>query len=311
MRNHVVNAITEMAKYDDGIVAVVGDLGFNVWNKFEGLFPDRFINAGIAEQNMTAVAAGMALEGNTVFTYSIGNFPTLRCIEQIRNDICYPNANVKILSVGGGMAYGSLGMTHHATEDLAMMRALPNMRVYAPADAHEALACLEDAMGAETPAFIRMARGNEPDQHSGFPKPDVSKLIPMQRQEDGSVAVISTGTILSEAVRARKLLLEEGVPVNVFSCPRVKPVDQEGIRQISRRVKLVVTMEDHNIIGGLGGAVAEVMAEYEGNKAVLMRTGLRDTYTETVGSQEYLRDYYGLSAEKVSMKILARLKETL
>lgn len=134
MRNHLIDKITKIAEKDKKIMLITADLGFSVVEKFRDKFPDRYINVGIAEQNMAAVAAGIALEGNTVFIYSIGNFPTLRCIEQIRNDICYHNANVKILAVGSGFAYGTLGMTHHATEDLAIMRTLPNMRVFTPCD---------------------------------------------------------------------------------------------------------------------------------------------------------------------------------
>lgn len=165
MRNHVIDRITEMAEENDRIMLLCADLGYNVVNKYMEKFPDRFVNVGIAEQNMASVAAGLALEGNIVFTYSIGNFPTLRCIEQIRNDICYHNVDVKILAVGGGFAYGDLGMSHHATEDIAMMKALPNMRVYVPADDVEAVACLEEAISIKGPAYIRMARGKEPRQH--------------------------------------------------------------------------------------------------------------------------------------------------
>lgn len=306
MRNHVIDAITEMAENDKRIMLINADLGFGVLDKFHERFPDRYVNVGIAEQNMTSIAAGLALEGNMVFTYSIGNFPTLRCIEQIRNDVCYHNANVKVLSVGGGFAYGDLGMTHHATEDIAMMRALPNMRVYVPADAVEATACLKEACGFDGPAFIRMARGKEPNQHKDNAKLDIKKLIPLQK-ESGQISILTTGTILSEAVKLRKSLNNKNISASVYASPSVKPIDVAGIEELAIRSRLLVTMEDHNIIGGFGGAVAEVISEIKVVHAPLLRVGLKDTYTSKVGDQDYLRDYYGLSAKKVEKRILEYL----
>lgn len=306
MRDHVIAAVTELAETDSRIILVNGDLGYNVLNRFEDRFPERYLNVGIAEQNMTSVAAGLALEGNVVFTYSIGNFPTLRCMEQIRNDVCYHRANVKILAVGGGFAYGDLGMSHHATEDIAMMRALPNMRVYVPADTIEAVACLRDAYQHDGPAYIRMARGREPDQHSAGAQVDITKIIPL-RETPGDVAILSTGTILSEAILLQRDLQASGIDAALYSCPCVKPLDAEGIRRLARSHRLLVTMEDHNIIGGFGGAVAEVLSELPGSRAALLRIGLPDTYTEIVGSQDYLREQYGLSAGRVKPRILKEL----
>lgn len=299
----MIDAITDMAETNKHIMLINADLGFGVVDKFHEKFPDRYINVGIAEQNMTSMAAGLALEGNMVFTYSIGNFPTLRCIEQIRNDICYHDANVKILSVGGGFAYGDLGMTHHATEDIAMMRALPNMRVYVPADAIEAVECLKNATSFSGPAFIRMARGKEPNQHAEDEKLDINKLIAMQADAN-EISVIASGTVLSEAVKLQQMLHKEKIKVSVYSSPSVKPIDEDGIIALAKSSKLLVTMEDHNIIGGLGGAVAEVISSIPEIHAQLLRVGLQDTYTSEVGNQDYLRDYYGISANRVKPKIM-------
>ena len=158
MRNTFINELEKLAVVDPSIYLLTGDLGFGVLNSFSENLPKQFINVGISEQNMTAVAAGLALEGNAVYTYSIGNFPSLRCLEQIRNDICYPNANVKIISVGAGLSYGQLGMSHHATEDMAIMRALPNMRVFSPADPQEAIAVLKEVSQVPGPAYIRLEK---------------------------------------------------------------------------------------------------------------------------------------------------------
>lgn len=303
MRNHVIDKITELASEDERIMLVSADLGYNVVNKYAQKFPDRFINVGIAEQNMSSIAAGLALEGNLVFTYSIGNFPTLRCIEQIRNDICYHNANVKILAVGGGFAYGDLGMSHHATEDIAMMRALPHMRVYVPADELEALACLEEAMRMEGPAYIRMAKGKEEKHHKDNEHLCVDKLLPIVSQTRAQISIVAVGTVLSEAIELAELLRQESIVAQVFSSPSVKPLDEQSILELSQRCKLLVSMEDHNVIGGLGDAIASVLSE-RCSHARLLKVGLNDTFTDVVGDQNYLRNYYGISAERVKEKIL-------
>lgn len=306
MRNHVIDKITDLAEFDSRIILITGDLGFGVLEKFAKQFPDRYINAGISEQNMSSVAAGLALEGNMVFTYSIGNFPTLRCIEQIRNLVCYHNANVKILAVGGGFAYGSLGMTHHATEDIAMMRSLPNMSVFVPADEVEAVACLEEMYKTDSPCYLRMARGKEPCIHNKDKCLDVKQIISIV--DDGyDVVLLATGTILSEAIKVQELLKDRDVNTSVFSVPCIKPIDRISITKFSDKSKLIVTIEEHNIIGGLGGAVSEVLAA-KGNHAPLLRIGLNDEYTSEVGEQNYLREYYGLSANRVFDKIMKVLR---
>lgn len=304
----MIDEITKLAETDERIIIVNGDLGFGVLEKFRDKFPDRYFNVGIAEQNMTSVAAGLALEGNMVFTYSIGNFPTLRCIEQIRNDVCYHNANVKVLAVGGGFPYGDLGMTHHATEDIAMMRALPNMKVFVPADAVEAVACLKEACSFEGPAYIRMARGREPDQHNQSENLDIRKIINVI-DHGKTVTVLTTGTVLSEAVKLAKILKKKNIEARVYSCPCVKPLDCDNVIALSKESSLLVTMEDHNVKGGFGGAVAECLSGIKGPHSSLLRIGLPDVYTSVVGNQDYLRDYYGISAMKAAEKIEGALGE--
>lgn len=306
MRNHVIDRITQLAKTDERIILMTADLGFSVLENFAEKFKDRYINVGIAEQNMTSVAVGLALEGNMVFTYSIGNFPTLRCLEQIRNLVCYHDANVKILAVGGGFAYGSLGMTHHATEDIAVMRALPNMKVYVPADEVEAIACLEEIYKTNSPCYLRMARGKEPSVHNPDVHLDVSKFVPVVT--DGhDVVLLATGTIVAEAVRAQKFLKDSGIVASVYSVPCIKPMDNTSLDEFINKSKLIVTIEEHNIVGGLGSAVSELLST-KGTHAPLVRIGLNDEYTVEVGEQDYLRDYYGLSAHKVYDKILKAIR---
>lgn len=301
MRNHVIAEITKLAANDQRIMLLTADLGFNVVEQFSEKYPNRYINVGIAEQNMTSIAAGLALEGNMVFTYSIGNFPTLRCIEQVRNLVCYHNANVKILAVGGGFAYGSLGMTHHATEDIAMMRALPNMKVFVPADEIEAVACLNEIYNYDGPAYLRMARGKEECIHSSNDKLNINQLIEI-KNHGFDICILASGTILTEAIILQKKLEDNGIDSSVYSVPAIKPIDSDGILNLAIKSKLIITLEEHNIIGGLGGAVAEVLSSLR-THAPLLRFGLPDVFTSTVGDQEYLRDYYGLSANKILKKL--------
>lgn len=301
MRDRFVTTLTELAKEDKNIELLTGDLGFGVLKPYWEAVPDQFTNAGIAEQNMTTVAAGMALEGKTVFTYSIGNFPTLRCLEQIRNDCAYHHANVKIVCIGGGFVYGSLGMSHQATEDLAVLRALPNVVVMAPGDPDEAAECTKALAAYEGTAYLRLGRGGEQRIHEKIENFRIGKAL---KVKDGKqIAIFSTGAIFEEVQGAYDLLVKAGYEPAVYTFPTVKPIDKEVIEQCSREYELIVTCEEHNMIGGFGSAVAEVMAEMRQKKAHLLRIGLDDRYAVRVGNQKYLREQYGMCAEKIAARI--------
>ncbi len=300
MRNHLINKITEFAGQNENIMLITADLGFSVIEKFKERFPNRYINVGIAEQNMATVAAGLALEGNTVFIYSIGNFPTLRCIEQIRNDICYHNANVKILAVGSGFAYGTLGMTHHATEDLAIMRALPNMKVFTPCDSISAEAIAQDICRINGPCYVRLERGGEPGIFSKDEKFKIGKLKEIRKGYD--IAVITIGTVINEAIKAADILREQNKNISVYSVYSLKPIDKEQILEIAKEYKYIITVEEHQITGGLGSTIAESIAE---NNMVtkIIRLGLNDEFTSVVGNQEYLREIYKIDYKTIIRKI--------
>ncbi len=294
MKNSVMKELTRIAVSDPRIYLLSGDLGYVVLDEFRAACPDRYINVGIAEQNMAAIAAGMSHEGSIVFLYSIGNFPTLRCMEQIRNDICYHKANVKILAVGGGFSYGNQGVSHHATEDIAMMRVLPNMHVYAPGDSTEAVACLQDAYEYDGPCYIRLSKsGNCPYIKNGLT--EINKIHKIE-EGDGEIAIITVGSVLSEGMKLRSLLNIGNRRAALFSAPKLKPIDKEGIIRIALESKLVVTIEEHQISGGLGGICAEIFSGIHRRHALLYRVGLEDTFSEIVGDEQYLRDYYGISA---------------
>ncbi|MCK9275943.1 MAG: hypothetical protein M0P57_12725 [Syntrophales bacterium] len=301
MRDTFVKTLSEIAGTDKNVMLVTGDLGFGVLTNFANTFPLQYLNAGVSEQNMTGLAAGMALEGKTVFTYSIGNFPTLRCLEQIRNDVCYHNANVKIVSIGGGFCYGPLGVSHHATEDLAIMRALPNLTVFAPGDLAETSLATKAAYQITGPCYLRLGRGNESCVHDKMPDFAVGKAIPVIMQ--GDTVLLSTGGILGNVIEAYKILKERKIYGSVYSVPSLKPFDCELIRYLSETSKLIVTVEEHSIIGGLGGAVAEVLAELKGKKPPLIRIGLGDTFSCEVGDQEHMRTVYGLSPDAIAERI--------
>jgi len=305
MRDTFVRTLFELAKEDRNIELVTGDLGFGVLKPFWEALPDQFINAGIAEQNMTTVAAGMALEGKNVFTYSIGNFPTLRCLEQIRNDCAYHNANVKIVCVGGGFVYGSLGMSHHATEDIAVMRALPDVVVMCPGDLVETEAATKAIAKHHGTCYLRLGRGGEKRIHKELKNFEIGKAIPVRFGE--RIAVFSTGAIFEEVEEACNLLAAEGIYPTVYTFPTVKPIDAEVIREIAAAHEMIVTCEEHNLSGGFGSAVAEVLAEMPSH-ARLMRIGMHDQYSTLVGNQKYLRDQFGMSGKKIASKILEQLK---
>ena len=310
MRDTFVKTLIKLAKIDRTIEVVTGDLGFGVLKPFWEELPDQFTNAGIAEQNMASLAAGMALEGKIVFIYSIGNFPTLRCLEQIRNDCAYHNANVKIVCVGGGFVYGSLGMSHQATEDLAIMRALPNVAVLAPGDLIEAEKCTEAIVRYPGTCYLRLGRGGEKRIHKNLNGFEIGKAIKVYEGE--KVAIFSTGAVFDEVQEAHAKLLKQGYFPAVFTFPSVKPIDKETIEKIAVEFELIVTCEEHNIVGGFGAAVAEVVSEMKQQaNAKILTIGLHDEYSVKVGSQKYLRKQYQMDSESIVSKIqdmLGKLK---
>ena len=300
MRDTFVRTLLEIAKKDKNVYIVTGDLGFGVLKPFWTELPNQIINAGIAEQNMTSIAAGLAMQGKIVYTYSIGNFPTLRCIEQIRNDCAYHNANVKVVCVGGGFVYGSLGMSHHATEDIAIMRALPDVTVLAPGDLVEAEKATEAIYEKQGTCYLRLGRGGEKRIHDKLDGFTIGKAIKIQQGE--RVAIFSTGAIFDEVNEACEELKEQGIVPTVYTFPTVKPIDKDVILQCAVAHDCILTVEEHNLSGGFGSAVAEVLAE-NGGMAKLVRVALDDRYSCIVGSQKYLRKQYGIDAKAIAKKV--------
>lgn len=302
MRTAFINELFELAKQDERIVLIVGDLGFGVVTPFMEQLPRQFLNAGVAEQNMTGMAVGMALSGKIALTYSIANFPTLRCLEQVRNDVCYHNANVKVVSVGGGFTYGAMGATHHAIEDMAVMRALPGLVVVAPGDPVEARAATRAVIAHPGPCYVRLGKAGEPVVHTAAIDFELGKAISMREGTDATL--ISIGGILRNTVRAAERLAKEGIQTRVLSMHTLKPLDTVAVLAAARETELIFTIEEHSILGGLGTAVAEVLAEVDGIRAPLKRIGVPPAFSSHIGSQEHMLECHGLTDEAIAKTVL-------
>jgi transketolase len=298
MRNAFIERLTELCASDRRLFLVTGDLGFGVLDEFSRRFPQQYLNVGVAEQNMTAVATGLALEGHIVFTYSIGNFPTLRCLEQLRNDACYHNANVKVVSVGGGFSYGQLGMSHHATEDLSILRALPVMVTCAPGTALEARAAVDAVIAHDGPAYLRLERAA-----GGF-RDDPANPFVFGRarvlREGSDLTLVGAGGVVTELVAAADMLSADGIRCRVLSLHTLKPFDAASVCSAAEQTGGILTVEENTVLGGLGGAVAEVCLEHSVRPRRFRRLGIQDTYTSVVGDQAYLRAAVGIDAAGVA-----------
>lgn len=296
MRTTFIETLCELAEQDERIWLLCGDLGYSVLERFRDRFPQRYVNVGVAEQNMTGMAAGIALSGKIVFTYSIANFPVIRCLEQIRNDICYHRANVKIVAVGGGLAYGAQGYTHHGVEDLAIMRVLPEMTVIAPGDPIETRLATRALVQQEGPCYLRLGKAGEPTVHRSEPLFTIGRAILLR---DGKhISLISIGGMLATAMQAAECLAKEGIEARVLSMHTLVPLDGEAVLAAAKETEAMVTVEEHGV-GGLGSAVAETLA-LAGVSIPFCSLHLPRKPTFLAGNQEALRELYGLSAEGIA-----------
>lgn len=291
MRTTFIETLCEVAEQDERVWLLTADLGYSVLERFAARFPGRYVNVGVAEQNLIGVAAGLARCGKTVFVYSIANFPTLRCFEQIRNDVCYHEGNVKIVAVGGGFVYGAQGYTHHGVEDLAVMRALPNMTVVAPGDPIETRLATREISRHQGPCYLRLGKAKEPVVHEAEPEFVLGKAIPVRSGRD--VTLISTGGMLQESLRVADRLTGIGIETRVLSMHTVKPVDEEAIRQAAWETACLVTVEEHSVTGGLGTAVADVLAQSNMPLPRFHKFGIPDALYHVIGSQAHLRRMAG------------------
>ncbi|WP_420240113.1 transketolase family protein (plasmid) [Telmatobacter bradus] len=295
MRTAFIKQLCAIAEQDERVWLLCGDLGYNVLDVFANNFPARYLNAGVAEQNMTGTAAGLALQGKTVFTYSIANFPVMRCLEQIRNDVCYHNLNVKIVAVGGGLAYGSHGYTHHGVEDLAVMSAMPNLTIAAPADPIEARAITSILANLPGPAYLRLGKAGEPVLHAAGTKVELGKAI--QVADGSDLTIISIGGMLGTVLQAAEELHKRGIHPRLLSMPFLIPLDTEAILKAAEQTGAILTVEEHGS-GGLGTAVAEALA-ISGRTVAFRPLRLAKAPIKVSGSQQELRSAQGLSVEGI------------
>jgi transketolase len=286
MRTTFIETLCRVAESNERIWLLTADLGYSVLERFARAFPDRYVNVGVAEQNMIGLAAGLARTGKIPFVYSIANFPTFRCLEQIRNDICYHENNVKIVAVGGGYVYGVQGYTHHGIEDLAIMRALPGITVIAPGDPVETRLATNAIAQMPGPCYLRLGKAKESVVHQTDPAFAVGKAILVRPGSD--LTLISTGGMLHQTVEVARRLAPLGIETQVLSMPTVKPIDAEAVISAAWQTGAILTIEEHSVTGGLGSAVADILAESRVPAVRFLKFGIPDQVNHHVGSQNYL-----------------------
>jgi transketolase len=297
MRDTFIAQLAKIAETDKRIMLITGDLGFGVLTEYAKRFPTQYLNAGVAEQNMTGLAVGMAQEGRIVFTYSIGNFPTLRCLEQIRNDAAYHEANVKIVSIGGGFSYGPLGMSHHATEDLAIMRAIPRMTVLSPGCLWEVEEATKALINTPGTCYLRIDKSDA--GRTNRPHEEFKLGEPRTLREGSDITFVTTGGILGEVLQAADELRDEGVLCRVLSVHTLKPFHPAKLLNACKETGGIVTIEEHVLQGGLGSLVAETCMDAGVPPRFSKRLGLQDEFVSAVGSQTYLRSACGIGVRDI------------
>lgn len=305
MRNAFADEITKLGANDPRVVLLSGDIGNRLFDDFKHESPDRFFNCGIAEANMMSVAAGLALSGLRPVTYTITPFTTTRCFEQIRDDVCYHEAPVIIVGTGSGLSYAQLGPTHHSLEDLALLRSLPGMIVFAPCDAVELRLGLRAALLQDAPVYMRIGKKGEPIIHSEPPDFQLGRAITIRPGEH--TCIISTGNMMAVAIEAADLLGQDGFSSRVESFHTIKPLDTSRLSDIFARYSVVAVVEEHSRSGGLGGSVAEWLVTQDGLRGQMLGFGTDDVFMHEVGSQDYARRKFGLTAENIARKMLERL----
>lgn len=304
MRKAFFDCLFEQAHHDHNLYLMIGDVGFSVVESFQQTFPQRFINAGIAEQNMIGVAAGLAMAGKNVYVYSIVPFVTMRGFEQIRNNLCYQKLQVKLIGVGGGFSYGALGVTHHAIEDIAIMRALPEMSVVAPANKYEASALFGDINEKLGPVYIRLSNNEELVTYPKNTTPKFGKTIVITPHHERYI--IATGNALDLAYQTQQHLATIGIDIGLASMPTIKPLDYEFLANQS--LQALFTIEEHSIVGGLGESIASTLFRLGRNTITFHSFGVNDVYAHGAGTRSFLKEQAGLSKEKIAEVIVEKLK---
>ena len=297
MRIAFAKKLLELAINDSSILLITGDVGFSVLDDFAKTIPNQYINSGINEQSMMSMAAGLASRGYRPFVYSIGNFPTFRCLEQIRNDVCYMDNSVTIVSIGAGLGYGNLGYSHHAIEDISVMRALPNMRIFSPGDSDEVPFVIDKILVDTKPAYLRLGKGGE----KKFTQIDIGLFNNLREVISGIDGVIAfTGGIGTRVLEAIELLKKDGIEPRVISVPILSDTSILELLSICPN-KVLLTVEEHLLKGGFGSMVLEI-AEEQGSDCKISRIGLDPKLISKLGSQKFLLDEHGLTSTAIFQK---------
>jgi len=303
MRNAFADEITKLGAEDPRVVLLSGDIGNKLFDRFKEKAEPRFFNCGVAEANMMGVAAGLALSGLRPVVYTITPFTTTRCLEQIRVDACYHHAPVVIVGTGSGLSYAELGPTHHSCEDMAILRVLPGMSVLAPCDGVEVRLGLRAALASDGPVYMRIGKKGEPVIHKTAPDFRIGRAITVRTGSD--VCLLSAGTIMSTVLGAADALAARGISARVESFHTVKPLDTGLLEEVFGRYAVVAVVEEHSRLGGLGSSVAEWLATRMSARGRLVAFGTDDVFMHEIGSQDYARRRFGLTAENIAARVAA------
>lgn len=305
MRDAFARELEKITVEDERVILLMGDIGNRMFDKFKELSPDKFYNCGIAEANMIGVAAGLALEGYIPVVYTIAPFATVRCLEQIRIDVCYHNLPVIIAGTGAGLSYAPLGPTHHSLDDISLLKNFPNMNIICPADAAEVRMGLRAAIDKKAPAYLRLGKKGEPVV---FEEPYNFKIgTPKQVLSGDDVCILSVGNVMPVCMQASEMLKNKGVGASVYSYHTVKPLNENFLAEIFDKYKIICTVEEHYLCGGAGSSLAEWMVDNDIQKR-LRRFGVSDTFMSCTGSQDYARGLYGITAENIAETVLREFK---
>ncbi len=308
MRKMCLEMVYELAQKDERVFFIGSDLGVGTLQKFKNEMPERFFMEGISEANIIGMAAGLAMEGKIPYVNTIATFLTRRCFEQVVVDLGLHNLNVRLLGNGGGLVYAPLGPTHEAIDDLAILRTIPNMTVIAPCDANEMHRAMLQTLDYQGPIYLRVAKGNDPIVSRDDIAFKIGKALLMSPGSDA--LILTTGTTLRMGLEASAILKKRGLEVGVVHVPTIKPLDKRTLLECMEKIPIVVTIEEHSVIGGLGGAVAEIMAEANFSSAkYFKRVGIPDVFPDQYGSQASLMEYFGITTENV-VSIIHRFNQS-
>lgn len=305
MRAALSDALVEAANRDPRFVLLTGDHGYALFDAFRAAHPDRYINAGIAEQNMVGMAAGMAMAGYRPAVYGLSAFVPIRVLEQIKLDICYLDLPVLLLGDGAGVVYSTLGSSHQSTEDISAIRGVPGITVLSPADRHEITAAFELATSHAGPTYMRIGKADRGDVHAGDVRDrfELGRTIHVDGPTDAPLVFVATGSMV---VTAREVAQRLDVPVQVVSAPSLKPLDAEHLLELTASAQTVVTMEEHTVQGGLGSIVAELLSEHR--PTPVLRVGVPDRFSATAGTHDHLMREHGLDSAAVLERVTSYIR---